>query len=59
VLALAGSIAKSDEVAALFSASLGIIDEPVPLEDAMARGAEFLERAAHRAAQLIRIGTHL
>ncbi|MGV3534074.1 MAG: glycerate kinase [Chthoniobacteraceae bacterium] len=59
VLALAGSIAKSDEVASLFSASLGIIDEPVALESAMERGAEFLERAAMRAAQLIRIGTHL
>jgi glycerate kinase len=59
VLALAGSIAQADEVASLFSATLGIVDEPVSLEVAMARGAEFLARSASRSAQMIRLGTLL
>lgn len=59
VIALAGSVADSAEVATLFDATLGIVDEPVSLEVAMARGADFLERAATRAAHLIRLGTLL
>jgi len=56
VLALGGSVANDPRVDALFEAVLGIIDEPVALETAMARAAEFLERAAARAARLMRLG---
>ena len=59
VLALAGSIADDRNVATLFTASLPILDEPTTLADAMARGAEFLERAATRAARLISLGKNL
>jgi glycerate kinase len=56
VLAFAGSIANDPAVAALFTATTPIIDEPVALADAMQRGAEFLERAATRAARLVSLG---
>ena len=59
VLALAGSIAENAAVHALFDATCAIIDEPVTLDIAMTRGAEFLERAATRAARLISLGTKL
>ena len=59
VLALAGSIADDRNVASVFTASLPILDEPTTLADAMARGAEFLERAATRAARLISLGKNL
>ena len=59
VLALAGSIAENAAVHALFDATCAIIDEPVTLEVAMQRGAEFLERAATRAARLVSLGTKL
>ncbi len=59
VLALAGSVAESAAVDNLFDAACGIIDEPVTLDAAMARGAEFLERAAARAARLMSLGTKL
>ncbi len=59
VLALAGSVAEDAAVQALFDAACGIVDEPVTLDNAMTRAAEFLERAASRAARLISIGTHL
>lgn len=59
VLAFAGSIADSSAVDALFDAHYAIIDEPVTLDAAMARGAEFLTRSAARAARLLRIGNHL
>ncbi len=59
VLALAGSIAENADVHSIFDATCAIIDEPVTLEAAMSRGAEFLERAATRAARLISIGTRL
>jgi glycerate kinase len=55
VLAFAGSIAADSAVSAAFDATVPIIDEPVTLSDAMARGAEFLERAAGRAARLARL----
>ena len=44
---------------ALFDAACGLVDEPVTLDIAMTRAAEFLSRAATRAAQLISIGTKL
>ena len=56
VLALAGSITDDHLVAEIFTASLPILDEPTTLADAMTRGAEFLERAATRAARLVSIG---
>ena len=59
VLALAGSIADDRNVANIFTASLPILDEPTTLPDAMARGAEFLERATTRAARLISLGKNL
>jgi glycerate kinase len=59
VLALAGSVAESAAVQAHFDAACGIVDEPVTLDIAMTRAAEFLSRAATRAAQLISIGTKL
>ncbi len=59
VLALAGSVANDPAVAAIFTAALSIIDEPVSLPDAMSRGAEFLERAATRAARLVSLGQNL
>jgi glycerate kinase len=52
VLALAGSVTDEPAVDLLFDAALGIIDQPVPLEEAMQRGAEFLERAARRIARV-------
>lgn len=59
VLALAGSVAENAAVHALFDATCAIIDEPVTLDAAMTRGAEFLERAATRAARLISLGNKL
>lgn len=59
VIAFAGSIAESPAVDALFDAHCAIIDEPVPLDAAMSRGAEFLARSAARAARLLQLGQHL
>ena len=59
VLALAGSITDDRIVGEIFTASLPIIDEPTTLADAMTRGAEFLERAATRAARLVSLGKNL
>jgi len=59
VLAFAGSIADHPAVDALFDAHVAIIDEPVSLEAAMSRGAEFLTRSATRAARLLQLGHHL
>ncbi len=59
VLAFAGSIAESPAVDALFDAHCAIIDEPVALDAAMRRGAEFLTRSAARAARLLQLGHHL
>ncbi len=59
VLAFAGSIANDPAVADIFTATCPIIDEPVSLADAMARGAEFLERAAIRSARLVSLGAKL
>jgi len=59
VLAFAGSIAESADVGSLFDALCAIIDEPVSLDAAMQRGAEFLERSAARAARALRLGQRL
>ena len=58
-LAFAGSIAVNAGVDSLFDATCAIIDEPVTLDEAMRRGAEFLERAARRAGLLIQLGHQL
>jgi glycerate kinase len=59
VLGLAGSVVESEALAATFDALRGIVDQPVPLEVAMERGAEFLERAARQSAQIFRAGRQL
>jgi glycerate kinase len=59
VLAFAGSIAENDAVDSLFDALCAIIDEPVSLDAAMSRGAEFLARSAARAARLLQLGSNL
>lgn len=57
VLAFAGSVAADANLEKVFDAACGIIDEPVTLESAMQRGAEFLERAACRAAHIFHLST--
>jgi glycerate kinase len=59
VLAFAGSIAENPAVDSLFDAHCAIIDQPVPLEAAMQRAAEFLARSAARAARLLQLGNRL
>ena len=62
VVALAGSIAVEAEPllkAAGLLCSLGIVPEQMPVENAMVRGAELLERAAYGLAAMLRIGTEL
>jgi glycerate 2-kinase len=59
VLAFAGTVVNDPAVDKLFDAALGIVDQPIPLEDALRRGAELLERAARRAARLLVLGKRL
>lgn len=59
VLAFAGSLERDVQLEKCFDAVIPIIDEPVSLEDAMRRGAEFLERAAVRAARLLQVKPEL
>ena len=59
VLAFAGSIADDSAVDSIFGAHCAIIDEPVTLDAAMSRGAEFLARSAARAARLLQLGHQL
>ena len=56
VLAFAGSIVDNSDVDALFDAVFGIVDRPATREDAMRNAAEYLERAARRAARGIALG---
>ena len=56
VLALAGSFALELERQPLFDATCPIIDAPTTLPEAMAAGRDYLERAAYRAARLVRLG---
>ena len=55
VLAFAGSLEHGVSFEKCFDAVIPIIDEPVSLEEAMRRGAEFLERAAVRTARLLQV----
>ncbi|MES2570673.1 MAG: glycerate kinase [Verrucomicrobiota bacterium] len=59
VVAFAGSIMDDPALHTLFNATCALVDQPVELAEAMHRGAEFLERAARRAAQLILLGIAL
>lgn len=59
VLAFAGSVESSDGVFECFDGVIPIVDEPVSLEDAMRRGAEFLERAAVRTARMLQLNVNL
>jgi glycerate kinase len=56
VLAFAGSVSPHAALDDVFDATCPIVDETIDLESAMQRGAEFLERAAYRAARLFRLG---
>jgi glycerate kinase len=56
ILGLAGSVIESAPLSEIFTAVRGVVDQPVTLEVAMERGAEFLERAARQCAQLVVLG---
>jgi glycerate kinase len=56
VVAFGGGIDAAAEN--LFDATLPIIDSPLPLEEAMRRGSELLQRAARRAARLLTLSLH-
>ena len=56
VLAFAGSIAPEAALDGVFDATCPIVDEAIPLDVAMARAAELLERAACRTARLFHLG---
>lgn len=56
VIAFGGGIDAAAEN--LFDATVPIIDQPLPLEEAMRRGAELLERAARRTARVLALRTH-
>ncbi len=57
VLAFGGGIDPAAEN--LFDATAPIIDSPLPLDEAMRRGAELLRRSARRAGQLLKIGSQI
>ena len=59
ILAFAGSVRDHAAVDGLFTATVPIVDELVTLDEAMRRGAEFLERAACRTGRLIKLGKAL
>ena len=59
LLALAGSVAQYPALDTFFDVICPIIDEPIPLEEALQRAAELLTRATTRAARLIQLGGHL
>lgn len=56
VIAFAGSISADAALDDMFDVTCGIVDQAIPLEAAMQRGVEFLERAAFRAARLVQLG---
>jgi glycerate 2-kinase len=56
VLAFGGGIDADAEN--LFDATVPIIDQPIPLGEAMRRGAELLQRAARRAGRVIALRIH-
>jgi glycerate kinase len=56
VIGFAGSVADLPALRELFDLTCPIVDEAVKLDEAMQRGAEFLERAAFRTAQTLYLG---
>jgi glycerate kinase len=56
VLAFGGGIDSDAEK--LFDATIPIIDQPLPLDEAMRRGAELLQRAARRAGRVFALRIH-
>jgi glycerate kinase len=46
-------------VDALYDAVFGIVDQPATKEDAMRNAAQYLERAARRAARALAVGTNI
>lgn len=56
VLAFGGGIDPAAEN--LFDATVPIIDSPLPLDEAMRRGAELLRRAARRTGRLLKLRSH-
>jgi glycerate kinase len=56
VLAFGGGIDADAEN--LFDATVPIIDQPLPLDEAMRRGAELLQRAARRAGRVLALRIH-
>jgi glycerate kinase len=59
VLAFAGVIVDNSGVDALFDAVFSIVDQPVSKDEAMRDAANYLERAARRAARGIALGRKL
>jgi glycerate kinase len=59
VIAFAGSVESSERIFECFDGVIPIIDEPVSLEEAMRRGAEFIERAAVRSARMLQVRVDL
>jgi glycerate kinase len=59
VLAFAGLIVDNPAVDALFDAVFRIVDQPATKEDAMRNAAQYLERAARRAARALAVGTNI
>jgi glycerate kinase len=57
VLAFGGSLEDEAALATCFDGVCPIVRGPMSLVEAMARGAELLERAAARTARLLRLGT--
>lgn len=55
-LAFGGGI--DAEAENLFDATVPIIDQPIPLDEAMRRGAELLQRAARRAGRVLALRIH-
>ena len=55
VIAFAGSVESDAGIWKCFDGVIPIIDEPVSLEEAMRRGADFVERAAVRTARLLQV----
>jgi glycerate kinase len=56
ILAFGGGI--DAEAEKLFDATAPIIDQPLPLDEAMRRGAELLQRAARRAGRVLALRIH-
>jgi glycerate kinase len=56
VLAIGGAVTAAAERSGIFDATLSMVDRPMALEEAMKDAEVLLERAATRAARLVRLG---